>query len=82
MAGTVEGIAVKNMVGTVGRQGAHLTGVVVIILLIDHLMEADQEEIDLGPYLTLHTGAQIEAAMVVVQMFMQGKWANHLDPVG
>ena len=82
MAGTVEGMAVKIMVGTVGHQGAHLTGVAVIILLVDHLMEADQEEIDPDPYLILHTGALIEAAMIVVQMFMQGKLANHLDPMG
>ena len=72
----------KIILGPVGHQGAHLTWEVVIILLVDHLMERDQEEIDLDPFLIRHTGAQTEAAMVVVQMFMQGKWANHLDPVG
>jgi len=73
VAGTVEAMAVKITVGTVGHQGAHLTAVVVIILLVDPLMEADQEESDLDPSLILHTGAQIEVPTVVVQMFMLGK---------
>lgn len=81
VAGTVEAMAVKITVGTVGRQDAHLTEVVVTILLVDPLMEADQEETDQDPCLILHTGARIKAATVVVQMFMLGKLSVHLGPV-
>lgn len=75
----VEAMVVMIMGDTVGPQGARLPEVVVIIRLVGHLMEADQEEIDLDPYHTLHTGALTEAATVAVQMFMQGKWVDYLD---
>lgn len=66
------------MAGTVGLQGAHRTGAVVIILLVDHLMGADPEGTGLGPYLILHTGALREAATVGEEMFMLGKLDDDL----
>lgn len=80
VAGTVEAMAMKIMVGTAGHPGAHLTGVGEIILLTGHLTEVDQEEIDLDLYLILHTGVPREAATVGVQMFMEGRLANHVNP--